>query len=363
MRQVPENFYTEVTQHPTLSGRELFKNQFAPSDRTARRWKNWVLNGQAVPANNFYDVPPKIDSQQLEDVEGEDEFDVHRFLEIAPKLVANAQAHDPVITHDTFTFEGDHPIAVIFPSCAHLGGRYTAYEDFRKIFYRVLNTPHIYWASLGDDVEGFLPQFPDTDAVLSQIADVRRQEQILCSVLEELACRNKLLFGMASQHGGSWPQKRHGINPIKQLYRNCGVPFYDGKVYLKFVVGNQTYQIAAAHEFPGSSQFNPLHAQVRARLFDFPEADLVVMGDKHKAALMELPASQWELGAGNRKSDTVLLLQAGTAKTGPDKFAIHGWSVGQLGWPIVVFYPREHRLKASKDFDDIEYWLGLKAAV
>src|SRR5437762_464480 len=45
---------------------------------------------------------------------------------------------DPVVTHEVVTFDTSQPIGVIFVSCAHLGGRYTFYDEFERIFSQVL---------------------------------------------------------------------------------------------------------------------------------------------------------------------------------------------------------------------------------
>lgn len=257
---------------------------------------------------------------------------------------------DPIITHETITFDVDEPIGILFVSCAHLGSRFTFYEHFEQIFQQVLATPRLYWLSLGDDVEGFLPGFLDASAIAEQsIAHPLVQRRMLAYVLDKLADEGKLLAGCASQHGGDWPRKKIGEDPIKQMYLARNVPFFDGKGLLTLNIGKQTYHIALAHAFPGSSISNPNYAQRRAALYDYPQADVLVQGDRHKYACAEYSLPPMEFDAGLRQSYMQWLLQVGTAKTGPDRYSIRGWSRGVLEWPVMIFRPDRHAIAASRE--------------
>jgi len=350
--KIPKKVYDSLKENPDLSGRELHQRGLATSSRTGRRWKSYFRQGIAIPDENYFQ--PRVTSQQMEELEDDEDFDLEQFLEMAPQLVREAQRRDPVITHDVFDFASKKPVAVMFPSCAHLGGRYTAYEEFRTAFQQMLAIDRLYVGSMGDDIEGFEASFRDADAVYGQIVDIKIQYKILESVLEELASRNKLLFGVASQHGGDWTQRSTGSNPIKSLYLKHGVPFFDGMAYVTFKIGEQNYKVALSHAFKGTSAWNPLHPQMKAWKFEFPRADLVVMGDRHQYGWSEVPGYGWEEDA----PETVLLLQCGTMKILNDKFTIKRFSQGRLGWPVVVFSPDDHVVKWSTDLDDIKYWLG-----
>lgn len=272
--------------------------------------------------------------------------DLETLFDLAKRMQQAIDSVDPVITHAERRFEGDSPVGILFVSCAHLGSRYTFYDEFLALFRRVLATPNLFWLSLGDDVEGFLASFPDASAVTDQaIANPKVQRAMLARILDKLAERGKLLAGCASQHGGDWIRRRTGDDPIKDLYLERDVPYFDGKRLFTLTVGEQTYQIALAHEFPGFSMWNPSHAQRRAGTFDFPSADVVVMGDKHKGAVQRLTLPPFEFDAGLRPSFVQWLVQVGTMKQGLDKYSIRGWSRGVLEWPILVFHPHEHYIE------------------
>lgn len=285
--------------------------------------------------------------------------DLDELFRLARQSASVINRTDPVVTHHEIQLDAHAPVGVIFVSCAHLGGRYTFYQEFEQLFADVLGVPRLYWLSLGDDIEGFLSGFPDASAVTDQaIANPKVQRLMLAHVLDKLAERGKLLAGCASQHGGDWTRKRAGDDPIKDMYVNRGVPFFDGKALLTLRVGAQTYRVALAHEFPGSSIYNPNHAQRRAALFEYPNADIIVQGDKHRYAVTEMSLPPQEFDAGMRDSYMQWLVQVGTAKAGPDKYSIRGWSRGILEWPVLIMRHDRHFVASSRDMGLTRLMLG-----
>ena len=351
MYRIPEEVYNFFEKNPTTDATSAARFLGVPS-RTMRRYRRYWMNGEAVA------VTPEIKITsarmlELEEAE-EDDFDVDAFLEEAPRQVQRQDRFDPVLTQDTFTFDGDKPIGIAFISCLHLGGRYTAYEEFRKVYEQILDIPRLYFLSLGDDVEGFTGYFKDRSAVQDQIIDVRHQRKVLERILEPLVVQNKLLAGFGSQHNDKWVQSNTGENPIKEMYmQTFGVPYYDGIAYIELKVGKQTYYVALGHEFPGTSQWNPVQAQKRASKFRFPMADVVAQGDKHTTAYALEASFVDEYLMNNRPSPYVLLVQSGTSKTGPDKYTVKNWPLGNFGWPVVIFYPDKHDMAVDMDLDRI----------
>lgn len=242
---------------------------------------------------------------------------------------------------------GPGPVAVVWASCAHLGGRYTNHRAFKRVLDELLEIPNLRWASLGDDIEGFIPTFRDRSAVISQTFPLALQYITLGMVLDRIG--DRLVMGTTSQHGDQWMQQLCGLNPIKNAYRKHGVPFFDGMAYLKLRVGKQTYSVAVAHEFKGHSQYHSLQGHFRALHWNFPMADAIIQGDKHQYALSEHPAFQWEYQAGNRKSPYVWLVQSGTAKDGNDKYSVKWWGNGMFDWPVLVFSGKEHQIIGTRE--------------
>lgn len=348
MYPIPKYVIDYWKQNPDVTGAELARATGIP-ERSGSRYRRYLMENKAYPVETV----PLVRSKHLEElVDIEEEFDPFEFFERAPKLIAMQQAHDPIITHDTFTINTDKPIGIIFVSCIHLGSRYTAYPEFRKIYEQALNIENLYWGSLGDDVEGFLSSFPDVKAIQDQLIDPRKQIACLEALLTPMAETGRLIFGAGSQHGGQWQNKKIGRSDVKQLYVSLGVPYFDGVGYIRLNVGEQTYYIAVAHELPGNSMWNPNQAQAKAARFRFPNASIIVNGDKHTFSYQYSDMFMDEYLIGNRLSPSVLLLQAGTAKTGPDIFAVeHGFPRGSLGWPIAILHPHEYRVEVTPYLD------------
>lgn len=354
MYPIPEHVFNWWQDHQNASGAEIARATGIPP-RSARRYRYYMLKDDAYPIKNV----PSVKSQHLEEVDRiEGDFDPFEFFEQAPKLIQMAQKRDPIVTHDTFTIDTDRPIGIIFVSCMHLGSRYTTYPEFRRVYEEALETENLYWGSLGDDIEGFLSTFPDVKAIQDQLIDPKNQVACLEALLTPMAETGRLLFGAGSQHGGKWQNRRTGRSDIKDLYVDLHVPYFDGVGYIKFIIGKQTYFIAVAHELPGTSQWNPNQSHAKASKFRFPNAGVVVAGDKHSPAFQWMSAYPDEYEMGNRASPNVLLIQAGTMKTGPDPYTIHSFPKGQLGWPIVVLSPLEHRIEVTMYLDRAKEMLG-----
>lgn len=347
---VPEAVYKYWKDHPNASGAEIARATGLP-ERSVSRYRRYLHTERAV---EIQDVP-RARSKHLEEVEAiEEAFDPYEFFERAPKMVELAQQRDPIVTHDELRVDTDRPIGIVFVSCAHLGGRYTVYTEFRELYDKALSIPNLYWGSLGDDIEGFLSYFPDVKSIDDQLLNPTNQIILLETLLTPLAQTNRLLFGCTSQHGGKWERKRSGHDSVKDLYVKLKVPYFDGIGYVRLNVGHEPYHIAWGHEMPGTSQWNPNQPHVKASRFRFPMADIIVAGDKHTSSYQYFPAFMDEFLMGNRPSPMVLYLQAGTAKTGPDPYTIARFPQGELGWPIVILYPDRHMFEVTPYLDRAE---------
>lgn len=347
---VPKKYIDFITENPTMSSFEIADHfEYEKAPRTIRHYMEAIQAGKAKPR-----ISTAFGTWQ--DDSTEHAFVISDFIKESRKLQEERQLDDPVFVYDQWRFETDEPVVIMFLSCMHLGGRFTNYAEFESVYNLLLNDKRIYLASLGDDIEGYLDTFPDKDAVWQQLSSPQRQRKALENVL--LPFKDRVLCGCGSQHGSKWVLQRQGYDPVKEMYiETFEAPFYDGMAYVAIVAGEQTYYVALSHEFKGNSALNPLHAQARALKENFPSADVVIMGDKHTPAAQWFPAYTIEYDMGLRQSPYALLLQAGTSKTGLDKYTIKGWSRGIFGWPFVVFYPHEHKIKWSFDYEDVKAWL------
>ena len=286
-----------------------------------------------------------------------DVFDLDEALDIADRVQHMLNVIDPIITSIELQFPPE-PIAIMWTSCAHLGGRYTWHSGVREMFDKILDIDNLYIVLLGDEIEAFLPGFRDASAVAGQVLPVKVQIRMLATYLKRWSEVGKCLFGCYSEHGGKWFEQEVGLNPIKREFQDTKTPFFDGKGIVKVNIGDEQYILVAAHTLKGSSIYNPNHPQRRASLFDYPSADIVVQGGKHRYATQNMSDRVDEYHAGLRKSPKVWHLQVGTAKIGPDPYTIRGWQKGYFEWPVTVLYPDRHVIKQVFELKDLEYFLG-----
>ena len=290
------------------------------------------------------------------DISGIEELNLDEAMEIADRLGEIMDVIDPIITDKDLYFP-PKPIAIMFSSCAHIGGRYTWHREVRDIFNTILETDGLYLGLLGDEPEGFLPGFRDARAVTDQVLPIKAQIAILGAYLKLWSEKGKCLFGCHSQHGGGWFEKLVGLNPIKDEFRETKTPYFEGRGIVKLWLGEERFVIPVAHSFKGTSIYNPNHAQRRATLFDYPSADLCVQGDRHRYAVQQMSDRVDEFLAGLRPSPKVWHVQVGTAKIGSDPYTIRGWQHGFFEWPTFVFYPEEHRIKQCFELRDLKWML------
>lgn len=257
---------------------------------------------------------------------------------------------DPILTHTTIQLDTEDTIAVIFVSCTHLGSRYVEHEDFAQMLDEVLKIPGLYWVDLGDQVEGFEGFFDIASASEQSLADPQLQRKLLAHVLDKLVAANKLLCGFAGQHGAQWQRRKTGEDPIKQLYLERHIPYHDGQAYITLEIGTQTYKIFAAHQLPGHSIYNKLHAHRRAQLFRAPNADCIIQGDKHVGGVQWITTDSWEPDTPARQ----WFVQAGTMKTGPDPYTIRTWKVGAWEFPILLFRADRHDIAQALDLSQVQ---------
>lgn len=265
---------------------------------------------------------------------------------------------DPIITHAGLTFPDDKPIAIRLMGCLQIGGRHTSHRLIREAFDELGAHERIYAGMFGDEIENFKSgSFAGGRSVMEQSLPVPLQYALWENLFESIA--PKVLWGMSSQHGSMWDEKQ-GLTPapIKRHYTDRSIPYFDGMGYINLQVGQQTYRLAVAHEFPGNSQYNKLHPHKRALWQRYPNADLIAQADKHSYAVAEESIYGNEFEAGNRPSQYVHMVQIGTAKIGADPYTLRGWEPGFFGWPYAVFFPDRHLIKITRHLDDVLHWLG-----
>jgi hypothetical protein len=356
LMNIGEYANTRKQNNPDLSWGEIGAEIGYTRDAVRMAAKRWRQRNKDVkesrpsldqihPAPQFEQAtPPRPTMEQL--------------IKLARDTQTAVNGVDPILINQTISLDADGPVGIIFVSCAHLGSRYVQHEAFEKLLNQVLEVPRLYWMDLGDQIEGMQGFFDVASAQEQALSDPKLQRELLAHVLDKLAGAGKLLAGFSGQHGARWARRKTGEDPVKKLYLERSIPYFDGQAYLKLDVGHEHYKLFAAHELPGHSIYNRNHPHKRAALFKAPNADVIIQGDKHTYGVQQVALDTWEYLAGERPSYMQWYVQAGTAKTGADPYTIQTWSPGVWEWPILIFRSDRHQIAQAADLDMARWMLS-----
>lgn len=273
------------------------------------------------------------------------------------KLVQKA---DPVFTTGRTRIETDKPIIYQAVGDMHLGSRFVCYSDFKVAVERMLDTPRVYWGVHGDDCEGFDPSFRNAYPVLNQLVQPKIQRLLDRRLLEMLHERGRLLYGCAGTQA-------HGVvatigqDLVQDEYQRLHVWYWVGKAIWILEVGEQEYVFMVGHRLPGTSIYNPNHAQMRALLYDCPVADFIISAHTHAYGYQEIMHHELAYRAGVMPINRTHLVNIGTAKTGPDPYAMSSWRQGVMEFPQFVLYPDRHEIKRVYGWEDVRHYLELES--
>lgn len=288
------------------------------------------------------------------------EFKWEEFYEVADRLSELENKAAPTINSAVVHLPTDKPIALMHTADWHLCSRWMAYKTFRALLDLTLSVDRIYWATYGDEIDNFPMKWLPPAA--QQVLTPKIQRRILRAIVERMTEKGKILWSFWGNH--SFEERDIGENLTEPIWMGK-IPYFHGKGVIRLRIGKdfdtaEEYVIFGAHGFKGNSIYNPNHPQMRALLWEVPQADFVVMGDRHKYAYQEVPHHENAYLAGLNQNRIAHLVQIGTAKSGPDHYTIRGWSQGHFEWPIFVLYPGEHKIKRVYEFGDLEHFLGIE---
>ena len=286
------------------------------------------------------------------------EFDAEAFFDVIEELQGLVNRADPITVYEPIEIETELPIAVMFTSCWHLGGRYVFYRKFRDLLRMTLEIPRVYWGVHGDLGDFFLPSFRNAEPVLTQLIHPQFQRKLAAHVLGQLAEEGRLLYGCAGNHE-DFLTRVIGEDLMKPEFQSRHIPYFVGKGVVRLTVGEENYILGVSHQWPGHSYFNPTHPEIRALMVDLPGADIIAGGHLHGFAHQEIAQGSLAHEAGVLQNQVFHAVAIGTASCGPDPYSIKRWTRGAFEWPCFCFYPDRHEIKRIYDWDDMEYFLSI----
>lgn len=233
----------------------------------------------------------------------------------------------------------DRPIILQFIADMQFGGDEVDYELFEKYTDYIVNTPDLYLAILGDELDTFFTSFYTARPVHTQIFSPEQQQMFFEKWLQEI--EHKLIFSTWDNHADMRYEKMLGWSPAAML-RAKYAPYFDGhaQVYLK--VGKTEYKICAAHHFKAKSKFNPLHGSMSFAREQVQDADIYAGADQHQASI-----GHFALGGKDR-----IYLMTGTLQSQDDYTNRFITPFSQKQMPSIVLHPNEKKMVGFRTMED-----------
>ena len=240
----------------------------------------------------------------------------------------------------------DKPYLLWWASDMHIGNVDTAYDALQKDIDLIENTPNTGLITVGDDVDmGILPRF---EVRFMQAFPPYMQAFTMEDIIAEFNGRNprgkQLVLAHVIGNHTHTLMEQSGIL-FEKFYEKSKAGILPGIGEVFVTLGNQTYEIALAHRYTGTSRLNVTLAPKRLMEFGYPNADIAVVGHQHKTASEKfMKGGKWHTA-----------VRPGTYRVGTDLFEkARGWGAGQLGGVCSLLYP---------DHKDTETFMSLEAGI
>lgn len=174
-----------------------------------------------------------------------------------------------------FDVEGDAPFCLAFIGDPHLDT--CDLDTLRGHVDLVRATPRMWAVGLGD----YLNQW--AGRLRAKYADQAATERDAFRLARWLFQQPIWWLLLLGNHDG---MRWHGQGtPLRWIEAAAPVPVQDWQAKFEVGCGGKSWRVWAAHDFPGTSMWNPLHAPAKRAQMTGAVADLFVCGDHHTYAL------------------------------------------------------------------------------
>lgn len=239
------------------------------------------------------------------------------------------------------------PVGIGFTGDWHLGGKGVDHEAFCRNHELFLGIDGLYLGGAGD-YKDQLTGAIHRGSEFEQILPPGTQDVLALHWIEKL--KYKLLWLVAGCHD-TWAKKlsdRHFIDEAS-VKADCLNLWHGGLVAL--TLGTQTYKIRVRHKYKFNSALNMTNSQKR-------QVDMEGGADVVAHAHFHVPHLEHVRKAGR----DFVALRSGSYKIWDEYGQQLAGYKGEIGIPIVVFYPDKHEIVPFKDFNrGIEYLLAVRS--
>lgn len=234
----------------------------------------------------------------------------------------------------------DLPIAILHATDIHYGSTHVDYDLLDKHLTVVEDTPNFYMLTNGDHVDNFNVIGKWASAVYENPLPPQLQTMALIERVKGIDAKKKLAVMSFGNHDNFIDAS--GYDWFNTFARGLNAPVFTSGGFLHALVGSQWYGIALTHEYWGKSKINPTNAAKRFWEYEYPQADIVLLGHTHQSEVLH-----WERGGKDRIASI-----GGTFKLS-DNWARKKGIGGRGGEPghCMILWPDQRKMFATKDID------------
>ena len=263
--------------------------------------------------------------------------DLERFYQ----AIKNAQtALDRLQTRQTevtVRIDEDRPFAVAWWGDWHIGAAGVDYETFDRHRAIIAEEDGLYWIGAGDYKENALTD-GHKGSGYQQLFQPGMQDELLLHWMDELG---PSCLALVEGNHDAWDQREVDKSLVEAMAARAGAAYlwYGGVIWIE--VGSQRYRWVARHKYKYESSLNTTNAQRNLNI-QAGGADVVSLAHKH---FVDFHAKQ----TGGRKT---IYIRCGTYKVLDDYGQAIGDFKGEIGVPMVVFWPDQHKVLGFDQLED-----------
>ena len=240
-------------------------------------------------------------------------------------------------TEVTVRINEDRPFAVAWWGDWHIGAAGVDYETFDRHREIIAEEDGLYWIGAGDYKENALSD-GHKGSGYQQLFQPGMQDELLLHWMDELG---PSCLALIEGNHDAWDQREVDKSLVEAMAARADAAYlwYGGVIWIE--VGNQRYKWVARHKYKYESSLNTTNAQRNLNI-QAGGADVVSLAHKH---YVDLHARQ----SGGRKT---LFIRCGTYKVWDDYGQAIGGYKGEIGVPIVIFWPDQRKVLGFDNFED-----------
>jgi hypothetical protein len=260
--------------------------------------------------------------------------DVEAYIEAMIALQEAEKAIDTRQVTATIDLDESKPVGIAHSGDWHVGSKGTDYRLFQQDLGLMLDTPGLYIVGQGDYKDNYIAGTP-TGGATGQVVQPEQQDEVVLYFMRRLKERLLALLRGCHDH---WSKKQGDTDFVAQCAKEANaVNFWHGGT-LTLKLGAQSYKEHVRHRLRFESSLNTTNAM--RRMFEFyGEADIAAGAHLHNPEVNER-----HLQGGYR-----IMLRCGSYKVWDDHGQQFGYGKGRPGVPLVILFPREHRMIAHRD--------------